>query len=174
MVLVQSLLSLSLHFEHSIIILSHLHSYVAVPGRNQTLFHYTLWLCYHIPCAVVHSIVPCGLGMWLCSAELLLRVGLILAEGQKLKWVLFLKCPLWYVQLHYLLSPTSPPPSFSRPPPPLETAVVTSSPPHLLPQPHSGNMVASCLSWMLSQEYIKIEEEMNRKVHRIRSNLSTF
>ena len=95
MVLVQTLLSTFITFWA----LSHLHSYVAVPGRNQTLFHYTFYCC-HIPYAMVHSLVPCGLGMWLCSAELPLRVGLTLAEGQKLKWVLFLKSPLWYVQLH--------------------------------------------------------------------------
>ena len=56
------LFPLSLHFEHSII-MNHLHSYVAVPGRNQTLFHHTFWLCYHTQCAVVHSLVPHGLGV---------------------------------------------------------------------------------------------------------------
>ena len=79
-------------------------------------------------------------------------------------------CGMFSCTVCYLL--TGPPPSFSSPPPPsLETAIVTSSPPHLLPQPHSGNMVASCLSWLLSQEYIKIEVEMNRNVYCICSNL---
>ena len=139
MVLVQSLLYACITFWT--LILCHLHSYVAVPGRNQTLFHYTFWLCYPIPCAMVHSLVPCGLRKWLCSAELLLGVGLMLAEEQKHKWVLFLKSPLWYVQLHCLLSPNRPTSFFSFPPPPsLEPAAVTSFPPHLLPQPYSGNM----------------------------------
>ena len=55
--------------------------------------------------------------------------------------MLFLKSPLWYVQLHCLLSPNRPTSFFSFPPPPsLEPAAVTSFPPHLLPQPYSGNM----------------------------------
>ena len=88
-----------------------------------TLFHYTFWLCYHTRCAVVHSLVPHGLGMWLCSAELPLRAGLILAEGQKHKWGLFLKIPLWYVQrctfitvISQQVHPLPPPPSPTTPP----------------------------------------------------------
>ena len=50
-----------------------------------------------------------------------------------------IQCGMFSCTFCYL--PTGPPPSFSPPPPPsLEPAVVTYSPPHLLPQPHLGNM----------------------------------
>ena len=48
-------------------------------------------------------------------------------------------CGMFSCTVCYL--PTGPPPFFSFPPPPsLEPAAVTSFPPHLLPQPYSGNM----------------------------------
>ena len=79
-------------------------------------------------------------------------------------------CSALHIYNCYLPTGPLPPSSTPLPPPSLVPAVVTS-PPHLLSQPHSGNMVASCLSWLLSQKYIKIEAEINRNVYGIRSNL---
>ena len=66
--------------------------------------------------------------------------GIILAEGQKHKCCFSrVHCGMFSCTVCYL--PTGPPPFFSFPPPPsLEPAAVTSFPPHLLPQPYSGNM----------------------------------